>query len=311
MQLFVLIFGLFLPILVAADWFQNADQQAFAAFQQQRYEEAAQLFNDPYQQGVSWYRAGKYADAEKAFAQVTQPEKQADAQYNLGNVYAKQEQYDKAVRAYQNAVQAGQNDPDVIHNLQLAKRKIAQQQQNQSNQADQSDKQQDQKKDSSDKSQSAQSKQNSQAGQKQDKQTANESKSSQSGKSDSTPPKPPNSQKDGQDRAEVPKNANTPNKMPPNQPNPDSHPASNANPAPSKPEDKQLAQPTPAKSEKAAAPSKAQAAAGNSEQIQKDMLADAWLNQVEENSEQLLRNQFKIDQWFAQQKQVATPEQDW
>jgi hypothetical protein len=48
-----------------------------------------------------------------------------------------------------------------------------------------------------------------------------------------------------------------------------------------------------------------------SSQNQQDMLADAGLDQVAEDSEQLLKNQFKIDKWLAEQQRVATPQQDW
>lgn len=313
MQILFLTLSLFLPALAWANWFQTPDQQAFSAFQQQRYDEAAQLFHDPYQQGVSLYRAGKYTEAEHAFTQVTRPEKQADAQYNLGNVYFQQKQYDKAVRAYQNAVQSGNNDPDVLHNLQLAKKQVQKQQQNQQDKSESqkdSENQKDAGKNSSNPSPSQQT------GSQKGEQNSGSTESPSSKQSDSSQQgQPPNSQKKGQNEpspAEPQQSANNPNKVPENQPNADNSSASlpQANSS-SQSDDKQLAQQARSKSDKSATPNNGQAVEGNTEQIQKDMLADAWLNQVEENSEQLLKNQFKIDQWLAEQKRIATPTQDW
>jgi len=313
MKILFLTLNLLLPALAGASWFQTPDQQAFSAFQQQRYDEAAQLFQDSYQQGVALYRAGKYTEAERAFAQVTRPEKQADAQYNLGNAYFQQKQYDKAVQAYQNAVQAGNNDPDMLHNLQLAKKRVQKQQQNQQDKSENrkdSENQKDAGKHSSNQSPSQQT------GSQKGEQNADATKSSSAKQSDSSQQRQPShSQKEGQNEpssTEPQQSANNSNKMPENQPNAENQPASlpQANSSPQS-DEKQSAQQARSKSDKSATPNNGQAVEGNMEQIQKDMLADAWLNQIEENSEQLLKNQFKIDQWLAEQKRIATPTQDW
>ncbi len=113
---------------VAANWFQNQSQQAENAFQQPDYQTATQLFTDPYQKGVAFYRAGKYAEAAQSFAASTRPEVKLDALYNLGNAYFQQGKYSEAMVAYNKVLTAQPAMKEAKHNLELAKQQLEQQQ---------------------------------------------------------------------------------------------------------------------------------------------------------------------------------------
>lgn len=116
----------------ATDWFKNTDQQAQTAFEQKDYAKSAQLFTDPYQRGVALYRNGQYTEAIEAFTAVTSPETRLDAQYNLGNAYFQQGDYQKALAAYEQVLAERPTDEDAKHNLVLAKQSLKSQKQDSS-----------------------------------------------------------------------------------------------------------------------------------------------------------------------------------
>lgn len=75
-----------------------------------------------------------------------QTEMKADAWYNMGNLAFRQQQFDKAVEYYKNALRLQPNDQDAKHNYYLAKNMQQQQQeQEQQQQNQQGDQNQDQK----------------------------------------------------------------------------------------------------------------------------------------------------------------------
>lgn len=319
--MYFLILILIFPTLAQADWFQTTDQQAFQAFQQQHFNEAAQLFSDPYQQGVSWYRAGKYAEAEKAFSQVTRPEKQADAQYNLGNTFYQQKQFDKAVSAYQNAQRLGKNDADVMHNLQLAKKQV-QQQQSQQNQADnkqkESSSQNSQNPNSSQSSQQSNHSQQNQKNNSSSQQNSNSAQNSEKSDQSQVDPSQQNASKNSQnsEHSDTAQNSQSQPSSAQSQPEPPKSSNSAIKSQENQSIDKQMAKNTTASQENTDNGTSHQkhsvgGSSPKSSQNQQDMLADAWLDQVAEDSEQLLRNQFKIDKYLAEQQRVAPPKQDW
>ena len=118
----------FTPSVFAA-WFQNQEQQAEQAFQQQEYEQAAELFNDAYRRGVALYKNERYAEAAQAFKQVERDNVKADALYNLGNAHFQQQQYDQAIAAYKDSLKQDPNNEDARHNLAVAEQVKQQQEQ--------------------------------------------------------------------------------------------------------------------------------------------------------------------------------------
>ncbi|MBK8554429.1 MAG: tetratricopeptide repeat protein [Lewinellaceae bacterium] len=111
------------------------------------YQEAAEAYrdagNDPkalYNLGNAQYRQGNYTGAAELFekaATITKAKDKADALHNLGNSWLQQRNYPKAIEAYQNSLRLRPNDTDTKVNLQLAKKKLKEQQEQQGSKADQ------------------------------------------------------------------------------------------------------------------------------------------------------------------------------
>ena len=103
-----------------------------------------------YNLGDALFKQDKYADAQTEFETAAKmldrkesPERFAKAMHNIGNCAFAQQQYDKAVGAYQESLRANPKDNDTRYNLVKAMEMLQQQQQQQQNQ-DKQDQKQDQ-----------------------------------------------------------------------------------------------------------------------------------------------------------------------
>lgn len=96
-------------------YFLNQEQRAQRFYQQEQYEQAANLSKDPLRQGSALYRNGDYEAAADVFAQHSSPE----AQYNLGNALAQQQQYDAAIAAYEKALEKRPDWSEAAENKKL------------------------------------------------------------------------------------------------------------------------------------------------------------------------------------------------
>jgi Ca-activated chloride channel family protein len=100
-----------------------------------------------YNRGVAAYQAGDYQGAAAAFASVLRRSQDDDirakAAYNLGNATYKQGDFQSAVNHYKQAIAQDPSSEDARHNLELAVRAVQMQQQQQ-NQQSQDQSQQDQ-----------------------------------------------------------------------------------------------------------------------------------------------------------------------
>ncbi len=96
-------------------WF-TPDQQGQRLMNRGDYEAAAGVFQDPFHQGVAWFRAGEFEKAERAFARVAD----ADAEYNRGNCLVMQGKYEEAVERYDRALQLRPDFDDAENNRQIA-----------------------------------------------------------------------------------------------------------------------------------------------------------------------------------------------
>jgi Ca-activated chloride channel family protein len=94
-------------------WFANRDQRALQALRHGDAARAQKLAATPGVRGAADYRAGDYAGAAKAFAQGHD----ARSRYNLGNALAKQDKYQSALAAYQQALQREPGMADARANL--------------------------------------------------------------------------------------------------------------------------------------------------------------------------------------------------
>jgi Ca-activated chloride channel family protein len=123
-----------LPLLPATaqatswkDLWQRPDQQAAQALRDGDAKQAQQLARDPAWRGAAAYRAGDYVAATEAFPQAPG----TDAAYNLGNALAKQGEYQRAIAAYDHALQLDPANADARANRQAVEDWLRQQQQQQ------------------------------------------------------------------------------------------------------------------------------------------------------------------------------------
>ena len=108
-----------------------------------------------YNLGDALFKQDKYADAQAEFETAAKmldkkedKTRYAKAMHNIGNCHFAQQQYDKAVAAYQESLRANPADDDTRYNLvksmQMLQQQQQQQQQNQQNQDQKQDQQQQQ-----------------------------------------------------------------------------------------------------------------------------------------------------------------------
>ena len=183
--------------ICAFNWFKH-DRAAYAA-QQESWDEAKSLLkelvrdnpDDPtmlYDAGVSSYKLGEIAQARGYFEQAAASPK-ADSTlkeqsfFNVGNTHMKDEAYDKAIEAYENALKINPDNERTKHNKKIAEEKKRQQeQQDKQDQNKKNDQNKDDKKDQQNKDQNKddQDKQNQENEQnKQDQNKDNQDKQDQ------------------------------------------------------------------------------------------------------------------------------------
>lgn len=108
-----------------------------------------------YNLGNTLYQQGNWADAEQRFRQAASqaktPASRADALHNLGDSFLKQKKYQDAVKAYEESLRHRPADPGTKQNLQMAKKKLREEEQKQREQQQknqqQNQQEQDQKQD--------------------------------------------------------------------------------------------------------------------------------------------------------------------
>ncbi|HAH44720.1 tetratricopeptide repeat protein [Gimesia sp.] len=82
------------------NWWLTTDQQGQRLFKQQKYQEAAKVFQDPRWQGTAWYRAGEFEKAAQAYARASTPQ----AKFNAGNAWMLLGKYETAIEQYDQAL---------------------------------------------------------------------------------------------------------------------------------------------------------------------------------------------------------------
>ncbi|HTI96287.1 MAG TPA: VWA domain-containing protein [Rudaea sp.] len=107
------------------DLWQRPDQQARAQLDAGHADVAQKLARDPALRGAAAYRGGDYAAAESDFARRDD----AQAQYNRGNALAKQQDYKRAIAAYDDALRQNPQLADAQANKQAVEDWLKQQEQ--------------------------------------------------------------------------------------------------------------------------------------------------------------------------------------
>nr|WP_305812042.1 VWA domain-containing protein [Photobacterium leiognathi] len=100
----------FLPIdhAQASPWV-NAEQQAYQAFTDGKFKQAAQEFKSPQWKGIAEYKAKNYTQAINTLKPLADPM----SQYNLGNAYAQNGDYHKAIDTYEKLAKKNPNYPGI------------------------------------------------------------------------------------------------------------------------------------------------------------------------------------------------------
>ncbi len=267
----VLVFGLALPLAspvqaAGSDWWQRADRQQHARFEQ----------------GAQAYRKGDFASAEQAFSDMPG----ADGAYNRGNALARQGRYDEAIAAYDEALELQPGMDDAIANRKAVEAAKKRQQQNaqgtdkQQNQGGQGNQQRNsQQQDSQQQKSGQQPDQSAQQGQ----QGKQQSPSPNSG--NRSPPGPPNkAQQNGDSRPPVEAQTRAENEK-----------AQREADAAQKQRMQQAMAQAAKPGEKKDANGKAVAPVETAEQRERRQATEAWLRRVPDDPGGLLRAKFGLE----------------
>ncbi len=114
------------------DLWLNKDQQAERQLEAGNAADAAALFEDPEWRAVAEYEAGAYAQSAARFAE------QEDLRnlYNLGNALARQGEFESAIDAYEQVLEADPENEDAAFNRDLLEQMMQEQESQQQNQGD-------------------------------------------------------------------------------------------------------------------------------------------------------------------------------
>lgn len=109
---------LFLPLSEpswAANWFLNEEQRAHQALSQGDYEQALTLSQDPMRQGLALFEQQKFEQAAEVFSGVGS----ADGAFNRGNALAHAGKVQQAIAAYEQALERDPNHEGAKKNREL------------------------------------------------------------------------------------------------------------------------------------------------------------------------------------------------
>ena len=121
----VLCSGLFAPSQLRAqdfqtgwkDWFFTADQQGRLAFENKKFREAAELFQDPQWRGYANYKAGQYEEAAEIFVRLDT----AEAAFAEGMARIRFREYRPAIAAFEKALIRQPDFPEAEINLEITR----------------------------------------------------------------------------------------------------------------------------------------------------------------------------------------------
>ena len=155
-----------LPVLfslsVSAQKANNMIRRGNSAYNDKKYKDAEidykssvekdpQSFAGNYNLGNAYYKQKNYDEAGKQFLQSSgmskNPEELSKSYYNLGNTLMNAEKYQESLEAYKMALRLNPNDDDARYNLAYALSKLRQQQNKDQKNKDQKNQNKDQKKD--------------------------------------------------------------------------------------------------------------------------------------------------------------------
>ena len=138
---FALVLAVYLPFsnppLQAAEtsFWKNDQQNGYQAYQNEDYQRASELYDTPFEQGSAFYKNKQYEQALDQFTRATETQpNNANAFYNKGNSYAQLQQFDEAIKAYDDALAIDPNLQQAAKNKEVLEKMKEQQEQQQDQQ---------------------------------------------------------------------------------------------------------------------------------------------------------------------------------
>lgn len=113
-------FGLFSPTPAhanALDLFLTQDQQGMLSYQQQNYQQASDVFQDPLWRAQSLMKQAKFEEAADIFSRIDLPE----AAFAEGYCWQQAQRFKQSIRAYERALILRPEYADAEHNLLLTR----------------------------------------------------------------------------------------------------------------------------------------------------------------------------------------------
>lgn len=170
---------LFFASVHAADDYIDLTKKGNEAFLLNNFDEALEHYRNAetelpespeldYNIASSLYMQGKYEEAVDLFTKAlnsTNINQEASSHYNLGNTYFRMEDFQEAIKSYENALEINPDDLDAKYNLELSRKRLKeqikpeqqqQQDQQEQDQQEQQEQQQDQEQDEQDQDQQQQ-----------------------------------------------------------------------------------------------------------------------------------------------------------
>ncbi len=186
----------------AASLFQNKEQQAYQALEDQDYDTVQQLTSDPMLAGQAAFQAENYEEAEQFFSQSAT----ADALFNQANTLVYQQEFDQAIKLYDQLL-AQQDHDGAKKNKELVEEFLKNnsqqnQNQNQQNENDSSSEQQQNEQQQSDSQDSQQNSEQQEAEQNAEQQEQQSQSEQQEGEENESEQQESEAQQSVEQRAE-------------------------------------------------------------------------------------------------------------
>ncbi len=104
----------------ASGWWLTPDQQGQRLFDQEKYLQAAEAYEDAGRKGVAYFRAGDFQNAASVFGRIRGPE----AAYNRGNALLMSGNYEEAIKSYEQALLQRPSWREAEENLTIARLRL-------------------------------------------------------------------------------------------------------------------------------------------------------------------------------------------
>jgi Ca-activated chloride channel family protein len=109
------------------DLWQTQNQQAQHAYQQEKYQQAAEQFDNPQWKAAAQYKAGQLEQA----IETLQHDQSATGFYNKGNALAQSKKLSEAVEAYEKSLEINPDNEDAKYNKEQVEKQLEKQSQQQ------------------------------------------------------------------------------------------------------------------------------------------------------------------------------------